>query len=164
MYAKLGLVWLGDAAKPAVPELKQLLDDPRYSEDAGSVLARLGHEGIGALTNGLVSRHWEVREATAFNLCLDGDDSKYATKEARILYRRDAAVAVPMLIGMLRDPNTNVAAAAAFALGSLNQRPEIAVPALSAVSVDTNIDVGVRKVAAKQMAKLKLGGTEPTKK
>ena len=165
-HAKLGLVFLGEAAKPAVPELRRLLDDPRYTEDVGSVLARLGHEGISALTNGLVSRHWEVREATAFNLCLDGDDSKHPTKEARMNYRAEAALAVATLIAMLRDSNSNVAAAAAFALGSLKERPEMAVPALSTVSTDPNVDEGVRRVAAKSMATLKarLSGAEDVKK
>jgi hypothetical protein len=154
-YAKLGLVTLGEIAKPVIPQLEALLDDPPYSEEVGSVLARLGRQGIEALTNGLVSRHWQVREATAFNLCLDGDDSKRPTAEERKHYRKEAEVAVPLLASLLRDQNPNVAAAAAFALGSLRAQPEIALRALSSISTDTNSDLRLRRVVTNSIAKLR---------
>jgi HEAT repeat protein len=160
--AIIGFAFLGDIAKPAIPQLSLvLLNHPNQaysdSEVAAMILSKLGKDGICALINALASSNTDVRVDAAFSFCLDGDDSKSPNKEARLRFRREASVAVPELTVLLRDQNWKVGAAAAYALGSLHQKPEIAVPALFQITNDVSIDKGVRRVAAHSLTEFDAG-------
>ncbi len=155
MDATLGLVFLGDAAKPAFPQLIGLLNNEELTDDASIVLRRLGADGVQALTNGFMSTNSPVRAATVLSFCSQPiNDPKQSNDVEVIRFQQQRAFAIPGIVALLRDPKYEVGAAAAFALGDFNEEANVVAPALTTVLNDTNTDARIRKVALKSLRRL----------
>ena len=155
MEVDLGLIFLGDSAKPTIPELTKLLNDSDLSDDVAIVLLRLGHDGILALTNGLASTNWSVRAGTALSFCVEAADApQHSNDVAMIRFREERRVALPGILVLLHDPKYEVGAAAAYALRGFKQESDIVVPALNRIANDTNVDFHIRKVATNSLSRL----------
>ena len=102
---------LGAIAKPAIPELTRLLNDPDLSLESAFCLAFIGSDGIPPLIKALTSSHAQVRSCAAFALGCKPDIARPA---------------VPELLKLLNDPDAYVRLRASGALMSI--APEAAAP------------------------------------
>jgi HEAT repeat protein len=104
------LARLGPAAKPAVPELLQALEDPApgVREAAGEALRQIGPEAVPALVQALSAQRADVRESAALALGLIGPAAQNAIPHLREL--------------SANDPSPHVARAAEQALTKIQSR------------------------------------------
>lgn len=127
---------LGPVAKPAIPELIELLRDTRTTPTAGNVLVLFGADAIGPLTGALTNQNINIRYSAA---CVLG------------LFRGGAAAAVPALIQSLKDEDYRMRLVAALSLDEIHEGSAVVVPALI-----TNLDdrdAFVRRVTAEALGR-----------
>ena len=118
--AMQALISLGQEARPAIPELVSLMNDPKATDSAWravAVLAKLGTKDtfppvLAVLTN----QHHQAR------LTVVGYIPAFGT---------NARPAIPALLQCLQDTNIDIARAATFALGALKLEPQLVVSPLT---------------------------------
>lgn len=113
--AVAGFRALGPLARPALPELSDLLNDKELTSYAARAIVQLGRDAFPPLIIALTNREPAVRNAAA---------------EGLYWLKSDAAPAVPALMATLKDEKESVRRSAASALGNIGQRAEVVVPAL----------------------------------
>lgn len=140
LRAMFGFEALGAQASSAVPELKELVNNPKIVHFAASALVNINLEGVQAATCGLQSTNVIVRRETAGVLGILGlvRFSTNASPARLDLLRTQSEFVVPPLIHALTDPDELTQARAATSLGLLGQKPEIVVPALIKNLQETN--------------------------
>lgn len=132
--AVLAFAALGDEARPAIPQLTELLRHERTALPAARSLAAIGPASLSPLTNSLASPFRPVRTSCARAL-------------GRV--RGDARPAVPALVSVLDDEDDELRYFATRSLGHLAMAPVQSVPALVTRLQDRNAEV--RKVAARSL-------------
>ena len=133
-YANLGFEILGPIAAPAVPDLQRLAADNSLCESglrAMQALVSIGKEGLPALTAIAIDPRATNRLQAISAIGRSGTN---------------ASVPMTMLLQLLKDPNADVARAAATTLGNLRLWGESVIPALIE-SLD-NPSYSVRQSAA----------------
>ena len=130
-------VILGSAAIPAIPDLVNIASNSRSpgSDQAANVLVGLGTPGVSALLYVLRSNE-SVRQ-------------RIRVMNGLGWIGPGAASAVTAIIPYLKDPDMELAAASATALGRIREHPDLAVPALIAALDDPRYLV--RQSAAKAL-------------
>jgi hypothetical protein len=127
---------LGPRARPALPALNKIMNDPKAGRTAAGratyVLANLGEPALPLLLAVLQGTNAPNRPVAAAYI---------GTVPA---LRTNAAAAVPNLIACLEDRDPEVRRSAALALGWVSLQPELAVPALSD-SAQTTTDAVLRR-------------------
>jgi HEAT repeat protein len=127
---------LGTQAKPAIPELTRLLNDPSAKALApGVALACIGGLGAPSLADALASTNEPVRFRAVMPIMLLGTNGGQV---------------VPQLITNVKDPSARVAASAGFALVTLQSESDLALPALTNYLSSTN--PAVSQIAAQTLA------------
>jgi len=126
-FAAEGFGILGQAAQSAAPELLRQLT---YASDSGTAgdnaraLAGIGPEGLSRLSDFLTNSNRRIiPESKSW--------ARLSAINAIQVLETNAAPAVPALVQCLQDKDENVVWFAARALGWLNLRPELTIPALS---------------------------------
>ena len=142
-----GYVALAEIAAPAVPDLVVLVNsqDAANKELAGAVLPYLGSAGFDATVKLLSSPNKAIRESAAFHLAwpVSGRTNQLHLRfENR--YRQQAANSLPVLIGLLKDNDADVARSSTFALGRLRLRPDEVIPALTNLAANETVPLKVR--------------------
>lgn len=132
---------LGKQARPAIPELAQLLDGTNYSarELALSSITALGADALPTLMDLITNRPAHRRFPTL--MLVD------AFEQLGV----NGASAAPVLIDHLNDPNLQIAEASAFVLAAIGTNaaaPDAVVAALSASTEATNALVRASAVRA----------------
>jgi hypothetical protein len=141
--ARIGLIILGPAAAPAIPELTRLAYSGR-GEWPCEALGDIGRPALPALLKILKS---PTGPATP---------RAYAAKQFR-KFSTNALVALPTLIECLKDPDVGFAASCVVAIGDLGLEPDLSIPAL--VKCLHSSDLGLRRVAAESIARFGLAAT-----
>ncbi len=127
--AVAGFNALGSIAKPAIPELVELFNDPESALPALRALNEIGPDAVLPLTQALSHTNSEVRDLAA-----------------DLLSRHGAAhpkIAVPALLQAMRDPDEFVRSTAAKSLCRIEHDPGKVIPALIARLEDPSRVVGV---------------------
>ncbi len=130
---------LRGAAKPAVPRLTRLLNQPETSEAAANALGSIGADGLAGLVNAVSSTNPEVR-ASAVAALLNyypwgGQEAepnfKIDPDELRAMQAMEKTV-VPALVGSINDPHTGPETRfyAMCILGEFHREPQVVVPLL----------------------------------
>jgi hypothetical protein len=115
--------FLGPIAKPAIPDLINLLQDDNVDRnDPANALMFIGPDAIPPLIDTLTNQNARVREFAAVSLGNISDTKGNLKSEIR--------PAIPALIGRLNDETPWVRTAAADALGKIQQDAPTVVPAL----------------------------------
>jgi hypothetical protein len=146
--AAYGFMALAELGEPAASDLSGIVlgANEEASDLAVSVLPYLGSAGVESVIELLSSTNAVTRRRAALTLCsplLGGaHQDRYAGFTER--YRRRSAEAVPALIRLLSDNDTNVAYAATFALRTLSARPEEVIPALTNLAASAAAPPNVR--------------------
>ncbi|MBI3876530.1 MAG: HEAT repeat domain-containing protein [Verrucomicrobia bacterium] len=121
VQAVKGFLILGDAARPAIPALTNLLSTSSMPSPVALALSKCGREGVAAVIAALKSDNSRVRAAATEALhVLDGS----------------AKASVPDLLAVLKGADITACIVAARALGSIAESPEIVAPALLAKAED----------------------------
>ena len=140
--ARTGLVLLGDAALPVIPELASLLSDSNRSVAARLALdaiaagprSHLVNGVLGGLTNVVPPASAKARAAVmeAFLGAVRGTSywAKGESLYALGMYPEDAARILPAVLTCTRDGSAMVRGAAAWALGKLAREPVPVIPEL----------------------------------
>jgi len=113
---------LGPQASPAIPELFRMMADPKspfIALDATMALGEIGPEALPALLAVLTNKQAAVRGQAVTSI---GAMRGLGT---------NASLAVPVLLGCLRDRDEDLAASAASSLGRLATEPGRVVPTLA---------------------------------
>ncbi len=129
-------------AKRAIPKLTAYLNDPKHhytAMRAAQVLAEIGDNGIPPLLQALAQPGHHAAQPTMCALFWTPPTGT------------NAAQAVPLLVGYIRDPDFMVAQAAADALGAIHTDPDMSLPALT--SALTSSEPAVRQAAAGSIGK-----------
>jgi HEAT repeat protein len=141
---------LGPKAKPAIPDLMLCLRSDQTRWVAIFALGAIGADSIAPLATALNDPKASVRAAAA--KALGECAGTVASAPGAIVDAREVAafesavhVALPTLIRGLKDPDAEVRAAVACALGELGQEPAKTVPALAETLADS--DAHVRRSA-----------------
>ena len=130
------LLILGHRASPAIPQLARLAKDSSRgmsAHRAAFVLISFGPETQAIVMDLLTDPRPLIRTPAIFEVARLGTN---------------ALPAIPRLIECLKDPDENVAATAARALGELQLRPELSVPALTNALQDGRFGVARSAEAA----------------
>lgn len=138
MRAVLAFAVLGDMARPAIPQLSELLQREGSTLLAARALAAIGPTGVPMLTNALAGPVGFIRSSSARAL------GRMST---------NGRLAVPALIGALEDSDDDLRYFAARALGNLAVEPVQAVPALLTRLEDRSVEV--RKIAARSLGQFR---------
>ena len=146
---------LGTNARPAIPALAALVYHPDLSRHAASVLTGFGPEVIPILTNAVAHPDARVRWGAIAPLarlndpstvpmllqCLKDPDYNVRAFATEVLgyVAKDPDVAIPALLGSLRDTNSFVRSAAAYRLELWVKYPQAkaAIPLLTRALRDT---------------------------
>lgn len=129
VQAATGLIWLGEKAAPALPELVRLLQlqggSPELRVAAAAVIGKMGTAAANAVP-------------ALCDLLRQEDDPRIKTAVAAVLGGLGLAgkTATPSLITALKDADAGVRVAAALALGKFKLDGPFAVPALTAALAD----------------------------
>lgn len=127
--AATAILILGETARPLLPQLEKALNDPDTARPAARALMAIGPEGFASITNAARHPDREVRMAVVLSsdvLVRSGNAERQA-------------MFVPVLIDLLKDPERDVRAMAASALGQLGATPSLAVPALISALSDQQL-------------------------
>lgn len=140
MRAVLAFAVLGDMARPAIPQLSELLQREGSTLLAARALAAIGPTGVPMLTNALAGPVGFIRSSSA---------------RALGRMRTDGRLAVPALVRVLDDDDDDddLRYFAARALGNLAVEPVQAVPALVMRLEDRSVEV--RKIAARSLGQFR---------
>jgi len=134
---RIGLMILGPAGAPAIPELTRLA----YSGTGQWPCEALGDIGLPALP--ALLKIVKSPTAPAFSrACAAQQFRKFST---------NAIVALPILIEGLKDPDVGVAVYCAVAIGDLGLEPDLSIPAL--VKCLHTTDSSLRRIAAESIAR-----------
>ncbi|MEI7729005.1 MAG: HEAT repeat domain-containing protein [Verrucomicrobiota bacterium] len=106
---------LGPSAKPAIPQLVELLNHTNVTVYATAALVAIGPEAHPVILQALRHTNSAVRVAVIWGLGQMPGDKEFA---------------VPSLISLLNDNDTGVRRRAAFLIGCIQRKPEITIPAL----------------------------------
>ena len=136
--AVLAFAVLGDMARPAIPQLTELLQREGSTLLAARALVALGPAAVPLLTNSLTSPVGFIRSSSA---------------RALGRMRTDGRLAVPALVRVLDDDDDDLRYFAARALGNLAVEPVQAVPALVMRLEDRSVEV--RKIAARSLGQFR---------
>ena len=134
--AVLAFAAMDGHARPASPQLEQLLWKEPTSLPAARALAGIGRSSLPALTNALASDVRYIRNNAARGLGL---------------LHSDAQTAVPLLIHVLEDQDDDLRYFASRALGRIAAHPGETVPALVKRLEDSNSEV--RTSAVRSLAR-----------
>jgi HEAT repeat protein len=137
--AVLALRELGPAAKPAIPQLKQLLDDYYTAPAATQALGMLGPEGYPPLIQAITNKDAKMRALVASSI---GSIKSLRSEES------DMEPVVVALIARLNDQHHAVRTLAAQSLGQLGQHSSQAVPALIVTLKDSHLFVRLFAIGA----------------
>ena len=149
---QIGLIALGDLAKPAIPKLMQSMTEWRSPEyrpwDSAVVLRNLGADGVIALTNAFTNRGdfaWAVAaEALRFQGTIWGDPSD----DPRIAkYRTERISALPHLAGVAQRTNYIVVPYALMALCDIGGRSAIVTNTLNDIIADRSTNLKTHQAA-----------------
>jgi len=146
--AVVGYVTLAEIAEPAVPDLVALVNgqDEIASYAAGAVLPYLGAAGIEATVKLLSSTNRALRRRAAFGFAspvLRGtNQNRYQTFNTR--YRQQGEHAVPALLGLLNDNDTDLAQSAIHTLSWLSWHPDEVIPALTSLAGKDSTPIQLR--------------------
>jgi hypothetical protein len=121
--AVVGFLALKETARPAIPDLTRALNDGELAPSVANVLGAMESEGLCALTNALANPDKRVRMAVLQTL---------------VFKAREPAVRsfTPLLLPLLEDPEADVRANAAEALGLAGDQPGVIIPKLIALLDD----------------------------
>jgi HEAT repeat protein len=145
VVALRALGFLGDHAKPAVPRLNALLDDPNLRGEAAAALGGIGtRDAIPALIAKLKDDDPGFRARAAETLGRIGWERQAAQYSSRTFARG----AIMPLVAALKDPDPGVRAAAAGALRDIGSEAAAAVPDLVAVLNDAVAEVRLAALRA----------------
>jgi HEAT repeat protein len=130
-----GFHFLRKDARSAIPALIKPLNDGESAEAVAFILADIGPNGLGALTNALSNSDARVRASVVIGL---GRFAKpfYGDPVSPTELDSLAKIIVPVLINSLRDPDANVRSFAAMSLGWFAREPATVVPALTSLLSD----------------------------
>ena len=140
-----------DGTPPHLPaQLTPFLADPDPDLRLAAIkaLTRKGRTAVSAVGLGLSSDNPMVRAESADILADIGPD---------------AALAVPLLISLLKDPDAHARAASAHALGKMREAGTPAIPALREALKDTDRDVAARAQEALTAITVTSGGPHEPK-
>lgn len=149
-----GFYCLGDAARPAIPELSKMLHDERCKKPASESLGMLFcQEGFAALSGGLTDSNAYVRWSSAIGLSFPAQYLGRATNDQSVLrFQREARVAIPGLLAALQRQDTSkVHVAIIMALADIRQSSEAVIPALRHVIADADRPISEQRAAAKAL-------------
>ncbi|WP_314588509.1 HEAT repeat domain-containing protein [Paenibacillus terrigena] len=166
---QLGLLRSNSSADEVVTALAKALEDAYepVALNAGYALARYGDHGIQALLEGLRHEDRIVSLSAAYGLSVAGAgavegltealDSEREETVTRAVFalgelRELASDSVPLLIGQLSHPSSNVRISVVEALGNIGQPHDIIVQALARCLKDS--DTQVRFMTGLSLAKL----------
>jgi HEAT repeat protein len=127
---------LGSQAQGAIPELSQIMNDPKQHQGAAyaaCALSYLGPQAVPVLVGGLTNCQEYVRSYVANRLGSMGTNSRPA---------------LPLLIQMFNTTNHSVANAAGGVLTRLRLDPDFVVPALVSSLQDSNSIVRYHAIMA----------------
>ncbi len=110
LHARLGFRALGPMARPAIPQLTEMLGDPGTSPDAASCLAAIGPEVVPLLTNVLNNPDARIRGGAASALADFRGDKLPANVALALL---------PLLKKLTDDPDANVRSDATSSLAAI---------------------------------------------
>lgn len=162
-----GIGILGPQAKPAFAAITNLLTtaDSDQMACATRALVDIGLEGIGPLTNALVTTNAESRCLAVVALgCFASSSLPWEElPKNREQVDQAAKIIVPILLSCLNDPESNVQACAIQSLGLFGREPGAVVPALTErVNNSTNITVRVSAVYVLQIYRVDAVSSVPT--
>jgi hypothetical protein len=120
---------LGETARPLLPQLQKALYDPDTARPAARALMGIGSDGFAAVTNAARHPDRELRMAVVLS-------SQILVGSTNV---ERQAMLVPVLIDLLKDPEPDIRAMAANALGQLQAAPTLAIPALISVLDDPQL-------------------------
>lgn len=166
---------LGEAARPAIPELTRLARasaDPKRAELCAASLAHIGPEAIPSLlslaTNGPPWTRWHAIGALEpfagdpvvapvvpmLINCLDDTNRHYcvAGPAARLLTSISPALALPALTNALRSPSARIRLGATQCLGAFKDEAPTVIPTLRAAMSDP--DPKVRGAATNSLRRI----------
>jgi HEAT repeat protein len=136
--AQQAFIVLGEEAKPAVPELVRLMNDPtapQIAKQAAEVLASLGiKDAFPPLMAVLTNPQHPARTVVAIHIPSFGTNARPA---------------IPALVQCLQDTNAATALFATASLGALRLEPELVVPALAAHL--RHLDLSNRRIAVRSL-------------
>jgi HEAT repeat protein len=117
-YAMSAFHFLRADAKSAIPALIKPLNDGESAEAVAFILADIGPDGLGPLTNALTNSDWKVRASVVIGLGRFAkpyyrDEYPVSPSELDSL----AKIIVPVLVNSLHDPDLHVRHFAAMSLG-----------------------------------------------
>jgi hypothetical protein len=162
----LGIEILGEAARPAIPQLKRLFQTEQSGgiNSAGMLLERFGREGYQALADGLTNENVSVRIKTLEFLNFVAIGSRTTNKEPKLVaeFRHNAEVAIPALLVALNDKNQEVVHGAVTELSAIHREPELVIPALERVANDPINGPTVREAAVSALANFGIEGGKST--
>ncbi len=158
--ASLALHILGPAAKPAIPRLTQILQDPQNCKGAAVALAGIGPEGWAVLTRAITTNDtwssacaiWALGShratvpgtlAALLGTLTNSTSGGGAALSAWALGEigQDSEHVVPVLINALQSSNNDARWSSAAALGKFTTNAQTAVPALLNAIHDTDSQV-----------------------
>jgi HEAT repeat protein len=130
-----GFHFLRKDARSAIPALIKPLNDGESAEAVAFILADIGRDALGPLTNALTNSDWRVRASVVIGL---GRFAKpfYGDPVSPTELDSLAKIIVPVLVNSLQDPDANVRSFAAMSLGLFAREPATVVPALTRLLAD----------------------------
>lgn len=147
--AQFALVLAGETASGVVKPLADMLHVPEHAATVAGILPFCGTNGMLALSAGLQSKDAYLRRVCASSLtwpielpAVDG--------EFQIRYRKVIRPYLDSWVQALRDPDAQVARAAAKSIGYATTDDSI-VEMLEKLSRDDGVDASVRKAARKSV-------------
>ena len=155
--AMAGFLVLAEIAEPAVIDLVAIAANTNEmaSYFAMEILPYLGKAGVEASLQMLSYSNGLSRKAIVYSFAgpaIGGTNSgRYSRFTER--YQRDLIIAVPTLIGLLADPDVEVASTAALVLGTSRISPSQAIPALTNICVNPASSERVRQNAVRAIGR-----------
>jgi HEAT repeat protein len=134
---------LGESAKPAIPHLVALFNDPNYTSDAASALMMIGVESALPLTSTLTNTNPGVRAKVMDTLTFFALDSK----SSKPFTNGIAYLVVPAILPALKDTNTTVVMSAIRALTLVSTNSEQVCQAIVPFLKSKNWDVRMTTIA-----------------
>jgi hypothetical protein len=165
VIAAYGFDILGPAAAPAFPQVSSMVNDPKATQMAISVLASFGTQSLPALMNAATNHPNALNRAYAVDRigdlvqgglgtnadevvaallhCLRAPDRYVASRAAAVLGKMALSpeTVVPELIACLDDADSRVRCAAVEALAGFGNKASPAIPRLRAALADSDADV-----------------------
>lgn len=142
-----GFEILGKQGAPAIPELTIMLDRTNSLDSLGAAIAALasfGSDGLPPLLRVMEDPSHPQRYTVGLALVVK-------LQFENLWQDTNASLAIPVLVRCTKDNDPGVATMAIQALASLQNEPEIVIPALTNAFRSTNEDVRYRAVCCMQI-------------